>query len=318
MLTLLAVGEVAVRIARPRLNEFTYVQPAGKSLPNVVEDPELFWLPDSWKWSDKMKQARAAAGRLLIYSFGGSIAKGDASRVNYSDLLEDRLNRQGVPARVVNFGVGGYTSFQSRVMCGRACREQAPDIVLFCNAYNDSLSLVYFTDRQAAARNLAWQARLLHAFNHSKLFCAYRTLLLPRPGRRPSPVISVVPAPIVPRVPLADYRQNLLDVAALARRHHFALVLVSQSVPTREYDTILAGYAQIMREVAATQPGVYYADVRARFDEYRRQHAIDYVEDSRRNFGELWSDDFCHPNERGHGLYAEAVYQTLMANQLVK
>lgn len=232
--------------------------------------------------------------------------------------LDEKLNANGHPARVVNFGVTGYTTYQNLVEARRACPAQTPKIVILCNGHNDSEVPSFVTDREAGRRNRLWSTELLHELNHSRLFCAYRTLLQWLRGDFVPTNPGPAPIPENARVPLPDYRDNILGFYALARQYNFTLLLVSEPMPFRETEKRLARYYDVMRDIAANHPGVFFVDVRPRFWDYRRAHRIPYLDEVRGDFDVLFADICCHPTDFGHSLYADAIYEALVANHLVK
>jgi hypothetical protein len=76
--------------------------------------------------------ARADSGVLRIALFGDSFTHGDDVPVgdSWGAVLESHLNRNGVPAEVLNFGVGGYGIDQALLRYTQQGKSFAPDLVI--------------------------------------------------------------------------------------------------------------------------------------------------------------------------------------------
>ncbi len=75
-----------------------------------------------------------------IFCFGGSTMWGYGSKDNYTiaSYLSKNLYAKGYPAKIINFGVEGYTSTQELARLLLELRNgDAPDIVIFYDGYND-------------------------------------------------------------------------------------------------------------------------------------------------------------------------------------
>jgi len=321
VLVLLAL-ELGLRIFFPKLYSVTYYQSEKYVFIDFIkgyrEDPEVFWLPADG-FAHQIEAARGYSGANLIYTFGGSIAYGAGALESFSHYLRILLNGSGRSGEVINFALPAYSSYQSLHLCRRICRSKVPQIVLLCNAFNDASPFFNLTDRAAGERNKTWPIKTLYAMNRIKLFAAYRNLLLM--GEHYLLSDSTRPAgqrTLVQRSPLPDYRQNLMDFARLAREEGFTLLLLTQPMPTVLNEKVVKPYFEVMAEVAQSEKNVYLVDIRPLFAAYRMEHHLDYLDRVHRTQDELFYDTACHPTDLGHRLYAQAIYQSLVENNLLK
>ncbi len=84
----------------------------------------------------------AVDGQAVVVAFGDSVTLGVREGVlpeqTYSALLEQRLNADQVPARVINSGVGGLTTEQGRDLFEPTVLAHRPDLTLLMFGLNDS------------------------------------------------------------------------------------------------------------------------------------------------------------------------------------
>jgi len=320
LVLILIAGEIAIRLADPKLNDLTYYQFENIGTyrrPEFLEDAELFWMPPT-RFQGQIDQARAYGGENLIYVFGGSIAFGAQTKKNFSEHLQDMLDAAGRPGRVVNFAYGGYSSYQCLKLCQRVLRQRVPRIVVLCNGYNDASRISNTSDKVAAQKNRSLPLRTLYYLNRVKLFAGFRSLLLAARNdlNRYYKFGSSSQAPVT-RVPLADYDQNLSMFVELEQERKFSLVLVSQAMPMLKSEKQLDDYFLLAQAQAGADRGVYFADVRPLFQDYRQKHNIEYMDHTHRDRDALFADTLCHPTELGHQLYAQAIFNTLVESGLL-
>lgn len=119
----------------------------------IIHDPELGWTlrPNvahhnsaGFISSDSAVALEPSPGRLRIAAFGGSYTQGTFDK-GWWRVLEDELNRSGVLAEVLNFGVDGYGMDQAYLRWKRDGAPWHPQIVIFgfavVNCY-DNLNLI--------------------------------------------------------------------------------------------------------------------------------------------------------------------------------
>lgn len=119
----------------------------------LIYDPDLGWSqrPHAARHnsagfisSEPAVPMEPSPGRLRIAVFGGSYTQGSTDQAWWR-VLEDELNSHGLPAEVLNFGVGGYGMDQAYLRWKRDGAPYRPQIVIFgfCagNSY-DNLNLI--------------------------------------------------------------------------------------------------------------------------------------------------------------------------------
>ena len=119
----------------------------------IIYDPQLGWSqrpnvghhnPAGFIASEPAVPKEPSPGRLRIAIFGGSYTEGTFEG-GWWRVLESELNRNGIPAEVLNFGVAGYGMDQAYLRWKRDGAPYRPQIVIFgfCvgNSY-DNLNLI--------------------------------------------------------------------------------------------------------------------------------------------------------------------------------
>jgi len=94
------------------------------------------------------------ANELRIFMFGGSTVAGPSSSESIPTYLEQRLRSSfgKEDIRVINLGVGGYSSTQELTYFALEYAQYQPDLVIFFNGYNDYLSYRYHTESDHIGR----------------------------------------------------------------------------------------------------------------------------------------------------------------------
>ena len=197
----------------------------------LAEDPELFWriLPDRTlprvgqqpffgliSNHDALRgpdvgERRAGVLRLLVLGDSCAFGFGLEAEEAWPARLAVHLEQAGRPAEVLNAGVPGYSSAQGRVLAGRLIPRFAPDVVLVAFGWNDSSVWDGLTDAQHRAAALERAAGDMPWLERSRAFLLIRKLSLQLVrvlrGREALP----------PRVPPAEFADNLAAIAAQAR-----------------------------------------------------------------------------------------------------
>lgn len=125
---------VPVKKAEAILDEY-----AKSSSSVILYDPELGWKPrpgvrhyNSAGFISSAPEPAPAppTDRLRIALFGGSYTEGDFDK-GWWRVLESELNAAGLPAEVLNFGVGGYGMDQAYLRWRRDGAPYRPHLVIF-------------------------------------------------------------------------------------------------------------------------------------------------------------------------------------------
>ena len=224
----------------------------------------------------------------------------------YPMLLEQTL-RAANPGRqieVIALAVPGYTSYQGLAWLRRDIEYLQPDIVTACFGWND---IGLRAQPDSAVMPTDWihvmSRRLL---SHSQALTHLRQWLQRRAqeANRNAPA----PAATIPRVPQAEYVQNLLEIARLGQGHGASVVIIApvyRDALTNppEADRIKA-YRDRLRD-ATQQAGISYLEIEE-LTETSHPATV-------KLFGEL-----IHPNHEGHRLMATALLKHFAAHHMLE
>jgi lysophospholipase L1-like esterase len=191
----LGAVEVVLRVINfgvitPEMNFGVNTQQAldrGRFLP----DPDLFWkLPTNpldvdFRAIQPDVPVPPKAGKRRILVMGDSCSRLSTAIPPYSVLLEDSLRAHDV--EVYNAAVPGYTSWQGRAWLKKQLLALEPDLVVVYYGWNDHWRATGITDRDYARRLSSAAPRLGLLFRK-------------------------MPDPPPLRVPVEDYRANLLAI----------------------------------------------------------------------------------------------------------
>jgi len=264
----LSVLELGLRLSgvaplvRPRLlldsidavSEFPYMQ----------ADRDLFWVPrpgytgvfhgrplsiNSLGCRGPEPRPRRP-GRLRLACFGDSITFGYdvGDRETYAWFLGREL--PGV--EVLNAGVNGYSSHQVLTRLRRLAPRAQPDIATFLVGWNDRVERP--ADDRTYARRIGAVMAVEGPLDHLRLFAALKRLYLRLPrGADASPTL-------VPRVSLAQYRENLATLAQECRTHGVTPIFIElpHRYPATARD-LASPYPAALRD-AARAAGVPYVE----------------------------------------------------------
>ena len=225
-------------------------------LPFMRADPDLLWSPKPGFRGAFMQQPVTINGlglrgpepreprprrRLLCVGDSITFGYGVGDDQTYPAALGRALAARDV--EVVNGGVTGYTSHQVRKLLERVAPPLRPDVVVVCIGWNDR-TLRLATDREYD-RRLRVAARLDGLADHLYLYRALSSLY--RDAHAPG-------APAArdrPRVPIADYRDNLAAIVQQARAGGGQAVFLALPHRSRfEGPPLDPAYPQALRESA--------------------------------------------------------------------
>lgn len=309
--TFLAVGELSVRMAGMPRGRLHVVEKLGGQLGDWQRtDPELLWAfrpnQDVWeqngphgRWGSYHVTTNAKGfrghqlpdppGRPLVLCLGDSVTAGFGvdDEDTYPALLEERLRLwPGLGnATVVNAGVHGYSSEQGRILMARLARELEPDLVIIDFGINDDWPTVY--PDSLLLEGHGWLRRVQHLLGGSHLYGTLKEIIVRRKLQRAASVGT-----LGPRVPPAEYRRNLVEMVATARRAEAACILVA---PTSKIE-----HHQVSRSVALHAPLSLYRLVMAQVAEQEGVVMLDHpLLSGRLPESHGYFLDWCHPDASG-------------------
>lgn len=252
-------------------------------------DPYLIWRPrngvppfNSHGYRGGEINLRKEPGAIRIFAIGDSntlgwLGNGD---FNWPEPLHSLLKRENPRFSVVNAGVYGYSSFQGLRRLEEALPFE-PDMVLVSFGLNDGLK-VTVSDAEFLRKGIR-AARLDEILVRGRigqaLLAVYDRFLSRREGG------------LVPRVSVQEYRANLTQMIALAKKKGIQIVLLTRPFiddsPERAYNmTVL----QVAKEA-----GVPAIDVYAYFSDKP----------------ELFADN-SHFTEAGHRTMARLIHKAIV------
>ena len=251
-LTLLC-AEIALRaLDLPRTARlFTF---AADSLAGMIaDDPHLFWKltpthPDHnhmglrGPWFET--QRTPSELRILAVGDSCTYGMGVPWAGSWGIQLERNLQMR-FPTRLVRAGlvaVPGWSTYQNRRMLERVMPLVKPDVVVFyCGAWNDHAPAVLAADSELARQQQSLRIGVM-----------LRSVLAPSIDESLA-AFSRGEKPFGPRVPAAQFRENLTAMAAncFAAGAEVAFVVPAHSHGTSERHPGLEEYRSIVRDVAS-------------------------------------------------------------------
>lgn len=254
-------------------------------------------------------------GNTRIVAIGGSstfgipMPSGDKA---YSGILQRLLDqrRPGEPYEVLNAGIPGFGIWQIIEALERVVLADKPKIVILCAWFNDSShgpgwygykGLSDFEAYQKVLRLRAIEQNVFYKIlKQSRAYAILRGLMLS--------LISN-PAATTPekikkfkRSSPQEFRLGIERFIELSRTHQFQPIFLFEPLN------------RTLARKEAVQQNRYYRVL----EELGAAHAIPIVDSLTplaAREGEWLFYDFIHPNEHGHEIIAEAVYQTLFPKQ---
>jgi lysophospholipase L1-like esterase len=180
------------------------------------------------------------------WTFGANVAQRDTYPRQLERLLAER--HPGARFEVLNLGVLGYSSFQGKELLRLRAIDWEPDAVVLGFGMNDGK--IGYSDKQLAASHGAMRrvTMLIDDVEVYKLLRYWAQLLRARPTptadafraeAASAAALSDANDSFPPRVTLADYRDNLSEMIALARSHGADAVLLDNEIERGPYGEAL-------------------------------------------------------------------------------
>jgi len=280
MLVIVALATAGLELGLRLSNAAAYLRPLniGRTFDT---DRDLFWAPkglfgDSGNWLERedLHVRRIAfrgrentplirpPGVTRILVMGGSNAWGDGQPNNattFCGLLETRLRERGYVAEVLNGGVKGFNAFQVMVLLTKYALAYRPDIVVLFLARNDvAQDAGLYTYRELWAQSRSGSYRLListqEQLRRSLLYNGLTRLVVNLRQRAQGRWYD--PRLWKPANPVADFKQNLIDMVDAARHAGSRVVLATEFwgepflTPGGTNNARIVELLQAMRDVA--------------------------------------------------------------------
>lgn len=266
-----------------------------------VYDPLLIWRPrpdgeifnaQGYRGPELDADKSPEEYRILAIGDSNTLGWGGSAGAHWPGYLHELMRQEDERVRVVNAGVYGYSSYQG-LQRFRESLALGPDLVLISFGANDA-HRVPTPDREFARQPaIRWNpAGLLQRFRVGRLLLGARMRVLPGSDKT-----------LHPRVPLAEYRQNLTEMVRLARKREIEAVLLTRPYSGRIDDeqwwkNFAHEYNLATAEVA-TAEDVLLVDLFSHF-----KGKPDYFADE------------SHFTAVGHRLAAEIVHEALILDAL--
>ena len=282
-------------------NTYFYTRDTGNwSQEDWAQDRELFWMPKD-RFKPQLKQIENSKAKKMIWMFGGSILTPHLANTCFPEQLQ---NCHGDEYRVVNFGTGGYSSYQSLILLERMLKKGKPELVICSNAYNDR-SLAPATDRQMILRNNMWSTAAMFYLRKSRIVSLWWRILENLTG-----TYEFTPddrSKFVRRAEPDEYEGNLAQMVRITSEKGIPLLFVTQASSDKAQAKTIAPYFARMKQQATTNPHVSFLDVRPEFEQVFNESYGEVPESYVGIKSNLLFVDLCHYNDRGHKIVGRKV-----------
>jgi len=235
-------------------------------------------------------------------SFGWGVSEKESFAGRLETMLRNRNDTRN--ARVYNFSVPGYSSYQGKINYREKVRPFRPDILLVTFAWNDQWPAAEKVPDKAQKMPPQWILDIHNLIGRTRLYRAVKSVIFSLSGPREQAEYRDQ----APRVELGDFRHNIDDIIEMGRNDGARVILLTSPAPDlKTYYNISARsylherhrhYNEIIREAAAAHSAPL-VDLAGLFDHYDNL------------FDDVARDPF-HYNRRGHRLAAEAILEVLI------
>ena len=302
------VCELGLRLAgipsQPFLEEIQFGWPDPQTLRNeYVRDPDLFWVPKTYKAS----LADAQRVRPEVVFLGDSCTQFG----NYPDRVVDKIRQLSGNRSFegLSLGVGGWSAAQGLRQLERDIVSIHPKVVTVFFGWNDHWRHFGTSDQE-----VAWVGAPMPflPFNLKIVELVKRAYVIRRAD------------PQGVRVPLEDFKRTLQDIVNVSRRNGIEVVLLtapSAHVEGREPKYLADRWLYNLRDLvplhqrymtavreAAAATGTPLCDLAARFDGFSPQQREE----------EYMSKDGIHFTRAGNEVLADLIVECLSRNRLVE
>jgi lysophospholipase L1-like esterase len=253
--------------------------------------------------SNNPTKTETSGRTLYVLGDSSSFGWGVEYEKSYSSLLTEKLNAIE-PINLKNLSLPGFSSFQGKLLWEEIDDVKKGDWVILSFGWNDAYSSLQTDRRQFDLRN-SMAGKINWKLKHLLLYRWMRTWNLPK---------RTLDYKKGSRVPLTHYRKNLEALVDGVRKKGGKPVFVNVCNPIAYQDvakeTIENQKMPFFNFPSALEP--YLSTIHDRFPDL----FVTYFE----AYGEGMEDDpmlaflfpdRCHPNEIGHSLMAEVLFETL-------
>lgn len=235
---------------------------------------DIFINSDGFRGEELLPDS-AGRKRLIMIGdscvFGWGVGHGETIAAR----LSDDFSENGHDVEVINAGVPGYSSLQALNHLKEILKTHRPDIVTIQIGWNDSWPTPSMTDRDIISRG-TW----LISFNYfvRKLWVVRLASYAISKRYYEKFEIANTPGDLRRRVPLAEFRANLIEMIRLSRENNALPVLVTlpQRMPLRKL--AIANYLALLPEIADAT-GVQLIDLVPPIQSEREENGHLFVDD---------------------------------------
>jgi lysophospholipase L1-like esterase len=293
-----------------------------------VEDAFLMWFPkpnysdgdiniNSQGFRDKEYKVKKDKNVFRILCLGDSSTFGFGVQLQetYHTLLENRLNKElghsGIRFEIINAGVTGYTSCQGLGLYKLKGFKYTPDVVTFYFGVNERIKRFYLSDKQImqhevpAAIKAAIENNLLLKLDSYRLLRNFMVNIL-RIGKNNIGENF----PLVSRVSTKDFKENILELNRLCKKNGSLLLLISppySKIKDLKGNLLISVDTVFCRELLENISKEYNIPL-LNIPEMTERSPLDTTP---------FFLDTVHPNQLGHRMIMERLYDYLVTNKLL-
>ena len=271
----------------------------------IVSDTAGFRVP-----LENQVKTTAIDRTLYVLGDSSSFGWGVDYEKSYPSLLVDKLNARGSSAQfeLKNLSLPGFSSFQGKLLWQELSEVKKGDWIILSFGLNDASPSLLTDHRQYETRN-SLIGRFSWSLRQVLLFRWMRSLWMSLP--EPPPLQN---KNIGKRVPLKQYRKNFETLIEEVRKKGAKPLWVSVCNFAEYQDTAIqtAGDKEInfFNFPSALEP--FLSTVHDRFPDQFVTYFEAYGEEMELDPMQVFLfPDRCHPNEIGHGLMAEVLFQAI-------